>query len=61
MDYRYRHFRARLLAADMSFRGGVSPGERFPDFDLQALDGRRVSRDDVIGERPVFLYFASVT
>ncbi len=60
-EYRYPHFRRRLLTEDMSFTGGVAPGGRFPEFDLPTIDGGRVTTRDMVAGRPLFVYFASVT
>lgn len=59
--YRYPHFRASLLAEDSSFSGGVAPGGRFPDFDLPTTGGGRATSRELLGDRPLFVYFGSVT
>jgi hypothetical protein len=59
--YAYPHFTAKLLLADRAFLGGIEPGGRFPDFDLRTADGGRVTSRDVLGRRPLFVYFGSVT
>lgn len=60
-EYAYDHFEVSMLAEDRSFTSGVRPGEPFPAFDLDTVDGTRVSGTDLLGRRPVLLYFASVT
>ena len=34
MEYGYQRFKRELLFEDMARRGGPSPGEQMPDFDL---------------------------
>jgi hypothetical protein len=60
-EYRYRHFFPRLVVEDMNFHDGPKPGEPMPDFDLPLVAGGRVRKADFVGERPLFLTFASVT
>lgn len=60
-DYRYHHFSSEMLKEDRAFTGGVQPGEHFPAFRLPTIDGGEVSSEDLLGRRPLFLYFASVT
>jgi len=61
-EYRYPHFKRKLLVEDMlSFRGGPDPGEAFPDFDLLTIDNRRLQKSDVIEKRPVLLSIGSYT
>lgn len=61
-EYRYEHFKSPLLIKDMlSFRGGPKPGEDFPDFKLTALDGKTISKTEVIGNKPVLIIFGSYT
>lgn len=59
--YAYPHFRAKVLLQDRGFLGGPEPGEPFPAFDLPTLDGDRVTSEGGVGQRPLFLYFASIT
>lgn len=59
--YRYDHFHPKLLLEDAAFSGGPKPGERFPNFDLPATDGRRYTLKDLVAEKPLLLTFASVT
>jgi hypothetical protein len=61
MEYRYAHFKRKLLMEDMGFSAGPPPGEPMPDFDLPATDGGRVRKSDFVGERPLLLIFGSVT
>jgi hypothetical protein len=61
MEYRYPHFKRRLLMADMAFGGGPRPGRPMPDFDLPTTDGGRVRKHDFVGQRPLLLTFGSVT
>jgi hypothetical protein len=60
-EYAYPHFRAALLVEDRGFLGGVEPGGRFPDFDLPTIDGGRVTSRELIGDKPLLIYFGSVT
>jgi hypothetical protein len=59
--YAYSHFHAGLLIEDRAFLGGVAPGRAFPQFDLPTVDGGRVTSQELIGEKPVLMYFGSVT
>jgi len=59
--YRYEHFNASLLLEDWAFAGGARPGEVFPDFDLPTVAHGRVRSAELLGRRPLFMYFASVT
>lgn len=59
-DYRYRHFTAFLLLEDRAFTGGVPPGKPFPAFDLPTIDGGRATSAELLGRRPLFVYFASI-
>ena len=61
MEYRYPQFKRSLLLEDTSFHGGVAPGHPLPDFDLQATDGSRIRKSDVVGWRPLLLTFGSIT
>ncbi|MDQ4105629.1 MAG: hypothetical protein M3157_00430 [Actinomycetota bacterium] len=61
MEYRYPHFKRQLLAEDLAFEQGPSPGEPMPDFELSTTDGGRVSKSDFVGERPLLLVFSSYT
>jgi peroxiredoxin len=64
MEYRYPHFKRRLMIEDTAFgsyRGGPSPGEPVPDFDLPTTDGGRVRKSDFVGRRPLLLTFGSIT
>jgi hypothetical protein len=60
-EYAYPHFQAKLLLEDRAFLGGVEPGGRFPDFDLPTVDGGRARSQELVGQRPLFMYFGSVT
>jgi hypothetical protein len=59
--YAYPHFQAKRLLEDRAFLGGVEPGGRFPDFDLPTVDGGHVTSQELVGQRPLFVYFGSVT
>lgn len=59
--YRYPHFRRQILREDMAFRGGPSPGEPMPDFDLPTTNGGRVRKHDFVGRRPLLLTCTSIT
>jgi hypothetical protein len=60
-EYRYEHFKRELLIEDMAFAGGPGPGDPMPEFDLPTTDGGRVRKSDFVGDRPLFLTFASIT
>lgn len=60
-EYRYPHFHTGLLVEDRGFLGGVEPGGRFPDFDLPTIDGERATSRELIGGKPLLMYFGSVT
>ncbi len=60
-EYRFPRFRRELLMHDFAFEGGPRPGEPFPDFDLLTTDGGRVAKSGFVGDRPLFMVFASVT
>lgn len=60
--YRYDRFTTKLLLNDLRFSSTApSAGSPMPDFDLETLDGGRVRRDDLVGERPVLLVLGSLT
>lgn len=61
IPYRFERFQRQLLLHDLSFEGGVQPGEAFPDFELLTLDVRRVTRDELIAQRPMLMVFSSFT
>src|SRR6056297_792346 len=61
MEYRYAHFQSELMQEDTSFLRGPRPGESFPDFDLPTTDGDRVSKQDLVGQRPLLVTFSSIT
>lgn len=61
MPYRYPRFKREILFKDAAFRGGPSPGQPMPDFDVPAIDGGRVRKSDYTGDRPLLLTFASIT
>ncbi|MDP9373633.1 MAG: hypothetical protein M3Q65_14510 [Chloroflexota bacterium] len=60
-QYRYPHFRRKILLEDMAFRGGPAPGRPMPDFDLPTTDGGRIRKGDFVGRRPLLLTLASIT
>ena len=60
-EYAYPHFHAGLLLEDRAFLGGIEPGEAFPSFDLPTVDGGRVTSQEMIGAKPLLVYFGSVT
>lgn len=61
IPYRFERFQRQLLYHDLSFEGGVQPGDLFPDFELSTLDGRRVTRDELTAQRPMLMVFSSFT
>lgn len=61
MEYRYPHFKRELLFHDFAFESGPKPGEDMPDFTLSTADGGQVRKSDFLGDRPLFLYFGSIT
>jgi hypothetical protein len=61
MDYRYPHFRRRLVMEDLSFKTGPGPGQPFPDFDLPTTDGMRLTKQDLLAGKPVLLTMGSFT
>lgn len=61
MTYRYDHFSREQLRGEDSFQSGPGPGQPFPDFDLQTLDGGRLSREDILGGRPTLFTLGSFT
>lgn len=60
-DYRFDRFQRRFIAEDMAFAGGRAPGEAFPDFQLETVDGRTLSRNDFIEKQPLLVIFSSFT
>ena len=61
-EYRYQRFTTMLLFRDMRFRkGGVAPGDAIPDFSIATTDGDELTKQDVLGEKPLLLIFGSVT
>jgi hypothetical protein len=61
LEYRYPHFRRRLIFEDMSFQDGPAPGDPMPDFELPTSDGRIVHKADYVGRRPVLFTMGSIT
>jgi hypothetical protein len=60
-QYSYSHFHAGLLLEDRAFLGGVEPGGAFPEFDLPTVDGGRATSQELVGPKPLLVYFGSVT
>ncbi len=61
MPYRYPCFKREILFRDLSFRGGPSPGQPLPDFELATTEGEAIRKRDFVGRRPLLLTCASVT
>ncbi|MBW3662774.1 MAG: hypothetical protein KY469_06715 [Actinobacteria bacterium] len=61
IPYRFDGFQRELLYHDLRFEGGPAPGEPFPTFDLPAIDGGRLTRDEAVADRPMFMVLASYT
>ena len=61
-DYRYTRFTTGLLFQDLRFRNsGPRPGDPLPEFDLATIDGKRVTKKEILAERPLMLVFGSYT
>ncbi len=60
VEYRYPHFQRQFLRDDLGFHGAPEPGSPIPDFDLMTVDGRRLSKSDLLG-RPFLVVFGSCT
>ena len=60
-EYRYQHFTASPLLEDRAFTGRRTTWESFPDVDLATIDGGRVPSAELLGRRPLFVSFASIT
>jgi hypothetical protein len=58
--YRAKHFERADLSRDAKFRGGPRPGNEFPDFNLETIDGPRLRKRDLMG-KPMLMTFGSVT
>lgn len=61
IPYRFERFQRQLLYHDMRFEGGPAPGEPFPHFELPTIDGRLVTRDGLVADRPMLMEFSSYT
>jgi hypothetical protein len=61
IPYRFDRFQRQLLYHDLRFEGGPEPGERFHDFELPTIDGRRLTRDGSASRRPMLVIFSSFT
>lgn len=59
--YAYDRFHRALLAQDMAFEGGPSPGQEFPDFNLPTVERGQIRKSDFVGSRPMLMVFASFT
>ncbi len=61
-DYRYTRFTTGLLFKDLRFRdSGPRPGDPLPEFDLATTEGARISKKEILAERPLMLVFGSYT
>lgn len=61
-DYRFNHFRAGLMLADMRFsRKALRPGDVFPRVELLSTDGSRFQLDEYAGGRPILFVTGSIT
>lgn len=59
--YAYDTFTTSLILGDLAFRSSdPGPGDRLPAFDIELLDGGRLTRD-TLGDRPVLIVFGSMT
>lgn len=59
--YAYDTFTAGLILSDLAFRStDPGPGDRLPAFDIELLDGGRLTRD-TLGDRPTLVVFGSMT
>jgi peroxiredoxin len=62
-SYNYRSFTGEQVKKQLATTkmGGPKPGEKAPDFQLESLDGEKVSLSDYAGEKNVVLTFGSAT
>ena len=61
-DYRFSHFRAGLMLADMRFsRKALRPGDVFPRVELLSTDGSRFQLDEYADGRPILFVTGSIT
>jgi thiol-disulfide isomerase/thioredoxin len=59
--YAYDTFTTGLILGDLAFRSSdPGPGDRMPAFDIELLDGGRLTRD-TMGDRPTLIIFGSMT
>ena len=59
--YAYDTFTRGLILGDLAFRSSdPGPGDRLPAFDIELLDGGRLTRD-AVGNRPILIVFGSMT
>lgn len=59
--YAYDTFTTGLILGDLVFRStDPGPGHRLPAFDIELLDGGRLTRD-TLGDRPILIIFGSMT
>ena len=59
--YAYDTFTTGLILGDLAFRSSdPGPGDRLPAFDIELLDGGRLTRD-TLGNRPILIVFGSMT
>lgn len=59
--YPYPHFTREILLADLAFRGGPSPGEPMPDFELMITDGTHLRNGHIVGRQPLLLICSSIS
>lgn len=60
-NYAYKHVSSEILSEDMQFGDDApKPGGRLPEFDLQTVDGGRLTTHDLTG-RPTLLVTGSFT
>jgi peroxiredoxin len=62
-SYNYRRFTREQLRKELTGRqwNGPKAGEEAPDFELPALDGKKIRLSDYAGEKNVVLTFGSAT
>lgn len=59
--YAYDTFTTGLILGDLAFRSSdPGPGDHLPAFDIELLDGGRLTRD-TLGNRPTLIVFGSMT
>ncbi|MBI4377336.1 MAG: hypothetical protein HY549_12925 [Elusimicrobia bacterium] len=60
-EYRYPRFKSKYLVRDLSFQRGPAPGQPFPNFDLELVDGGRIRKEDLLGRKPFLITLGSAT